>query len=120
MVYNLQFSWDCLVEIVLFHRLAFHARRHQENKMRNVCSFKVLFLTIVILVTFAGLSRAITFSGKVSDTGGGGVFGATVAVEDNPAISTTTLSDGTFSLSGLPAATDFILRVSKSGYQPVY
>jgi hypothetical protein len=88
--------------------------------MRNVLSFKVLFLTIVFLGTFAGPSLALTFSGSVSNALGFNVSGATVRVEDNAALSTTTMSDGTFSLSGLPSATDFILMVSKTGYLPVY
>lgn len=86
--------------------------------MRNVFSFKVLFLTFVILVTFAGLSRAITFSGTVMDTNESPIPGARVEMVGG--VYTNTISNGTFSLSGLPSSTDFILMVSKSGYQPVY
>jgi hypothetical protein len=86
--------------------------------MRNVFSFKVLFLTVVVLVTFTGLSRAITFSGTVMDTNKSAISAATVEMIGG--VYTNTISNGTFSLSGLPSTTDFVLKVQKNGFLPVY
>jgi len=59
---------------------------------------------------------SISFIGAVVDGDGIAVGGATVEMEGNPLISTTTAGDGTFSLSGLPIDAAFMLRIYKDGF----
>lgn len=61
----------------------------------------------------------ISFTGKVTDSSGAGIEGATVSMAENPALFTTTGTDGTFTLNGLPVNTAFSLAIGKDGYTPV-
>jgi hypothetical protein len=58
----------------------------------------------------------ITFSGYVTDLSNSPIEGAKIEMVDNPNLWTLSDSSGHFSLSGLPSATTFNVKVSKDGY----
>lgn len=65
-------------------------------------------------------ARGISFSGYVTNSSGAPMPGASVEMVGNPAVSTTTDDSGAYTLSGLPAGTDFSMKISKTGHVPVY
>ena len=92
--------------------------------MRNVPGFwkGLLYLlpTLLLLAGTAVPASAIVFSGFVTNSVGTPVSGATVEMVGNAGISTTTGGNGGFTLTGLPFGTTFTLKVTMTGYQPVY
>lgn len=70
--------------------------------------------------SIAAAPTDISFSGRVTDSQGIGVDGAMVMMAGNPALHTTTGTNGAFTLSGLPMDTGFALRIAKEGFLPVF
>jgi N-acetylneuraminic acid mutarotase len=70
-------------------------------------------------VTFA-IITSITYTGSVKNSSGTAVAGATVEMAGNPAIVTTTDASGNFTLTGLPVASPFALKMSAAGYLSTY
>jgi hypothetical protein len=70
----------------------------------------------------ANAASAITVSGIVMDMSGNVITsGVTVSLVGNPSINTTSsITDGSFSLAGVPPNTSVALKMSSSGYLDVY
>jgi len=62
----------------------------------------------------------VTFSGVLQDPYGKPLPGATIEKADDASIRTASGPGGRFSLPGLPAGTDFLLKVELAGYLPLY
>ena len=84
-------------------------------QMVLVCGF-----SLCVVLTSAVEASTISVSGKIVDTDYDAVGGAMVQCAENASLSTTSGSDGTYSLSGLPSDADFSIKVTKAGYSVTY
>lgn len=91
---------------------------------RKTLAIAVVFFTAILIGGTATEAAAstITVSGIVKDWSGNVITsGVTVTlVGDDAKTATTSITDGSFSLSGVPANTPFSLKFSKAGYLDVY
>lgn len=63
---------------------------------------------------------SITFFGGVNNSANTPVPGALIELVGNPSVFATSAADGSFALTGLPVATTFSLKISKTGYAPAF
>ncbi len=69
--------------------------------------------------------QPVTFTGFLRNLSGAPISGGVVALDGTPAITTNTASDGSFTLTGLPAGSEFTVKLTKppgdqTNYLPVY
>lgn len=70
--------------------------------------------------TYSG-SAGISYTGQVTvASDGAALSGVSVAMDGNPALSSTTVGSGFFTLSGLPAGSNFAVKMAKEGFRPTY
>jgi hypothetical protein len=67
-------------------------------------------------------SASISFTGSVKSAGNPpvAVSGALIEMAGNSAVNTLSAADGTFTVTGLPSGSNFSLKISASGFVPVY
>ena len=66
------------------------------------------------------MSNGISFTGKTISPISGNLSGVKIEQDGNPSNYTTSGNDGSFTLSNLPINTSFRLKITLSGYLPVY
>jgi hypothetical protein len=71
------------------------------------------------LFTYSSSATA-TYICSIKDFADNAVSGAAVEMVGNPSVNTTTAADGSFALEGVPKGTPFTVKVSKTGYLPLY
>ncbi|SJZ88753.1 hypothetical protein SAMN02745119_01911 [Trichlorobacter thiogenes] len=70
--------------------------------------------------TMSGSASTISFTGKTVSPFSGNLSGVRIELDGDASKYTTSGSDGSFTLSNLPASTTFRLKTTLSGYLPVY
>lgn len=86
------------------------------------CNISLALISAVTTVALAGCggagqTRKAALMGRVADASGLPVEGVTVSLASNPAVHTTTNSQGVYRLSGVPSGDhDFVVNYSKGSY----
>jgi hypothetical protein len=67
--------------------------------------------------SFTGAAKTFTISGKVTKAGTTtGLGGVTISLSGSRSVTTTTLADGTYKFTSLPAGGNYAVKPTKSGY----
>ncbi len=92
------------------------------GKTRYVLRLPAILLAILIVAVWLqpAFAATISLSGTIYDTNSAPVPGATVQQVGKASVTTTTASDGTFTLTGLPSAAPFQVQIAKTGYEKIY
>lgn len=91
--------------------------------MKNFLMVFGVFLLLGLLgFSSAANAQTISFTGSVKSPGNPpvAVSGALIAMVGNASVNAVSAADGTFTVAGLPSGTNFSLKVSASGFVPVY
>jgi len=65
-------------------------------------------------------AQTVSFAGSLKDSNSNPVVGASIQMVGNSSVVTTSASDGSFTLTGLPAGEDFYVEVIPSGFLNLY
>ncbi|HEY0355356.1 MAG TPA: SusC/RagA family TonB-linked outer membrane protein [Flavisolibacter sp.] len=86
------------------------------NLRKLLCS---IGLTVLMLLSFAANAQDKVITGTVTDTTGTGIPGVSVSVKGQPSIGTTTLENGSFTLTVPASATTLVITSVGYGYQEI-